>query len=339
MPIKPTADGGYDVSVCVHYRRLHRRLPPGTSASDAKHLEAQLRIALRAQPGQRRSTSVPGDPPLSAVMALYAQAAQHLRSPDTATYHAARIAKWCELYPASQARQCAAHIVADMTGHYKPATINRSLGCLKRGLRLAWERGATAADHSAAVQRLPENNAKTLYLSMAQVKQLADAASPAVRAAIWIGLLTGCRRGEVLLIKREDIGRDTLTIQAGNTKTLRYRQVPILPALRPWLTYLPLAINKEGLKSGLRRAIVKAGLPGVTYHTLRHSCATLLLAPPINAALHVVRDILGHTTIKTTERYAHAMIQPQRDALAKLGALHQTLHQRPKRPRKAHVSR
>ncbi len=34
---------------------------------------------------------------------------------------------------------------------------------------------------------------------------------------------------------------------------------------------------------------------------------------------------LGHTTIKTTERYAHALVHRQRSALEKLGALHQAL--------------
>jgi integrase len=111
-----------------------------------------------------------------------------------------------------------------------------------------------------------------------------------------------------------------IRIQAGNTKTLRYREVPIVPALRPWLEHLPLPVTFEGVKSGIRRARVKAGLPGIGFHILRHSCATIMLAPPINAPLHVVREILGHTSIKTTERYAHVQHAPQRAALEGLGA-------------------
>jgi len=106
---------------------------------------------------------------------------------------------------------------------------------------------------------------------------------------------------------------------------LRYREVPIVPALRPWLAYVPLTIGAEGLKSGFRRAREAAGMPHVHYHDLRHSCATILLQ--LGADLHVVREILGHTSIKTTERYAHVMVQPQRAALEKLGQLHQRLHQ------------
>jgi integrase len=295
-------------------------LPAGASASDAKRVEAELVRALHTQK-TAKAVSIPGDPPLAELMADYTERhALHLRSTDTAQYHGYRIGRWLEGRRASEAREVAAAIVQDLTGHYAPATINRSLGALKKALRMAWERGRVPADYSGLVKRLPENNQKTLYLSIEQVRSLADAASEPVRAAIWIGLLTGCRRGEICKIKRADIGTDTLRILAGNTKTLRYREVPIVPALRPWLEHLPLSITFEGVKSGIRRARVKVGLPSVGFHTLRHSCATILLAPPINAPMHVVREILGHTSIKTTERYSHVMTAPQRDALEGLGA-------------------
>jgi integrase len=265
--------------------------------------------------------AIPGDPLLTELLADYSERhALNLRSPDTAQYHAYRIGRWCEGRRASEVQQVAEAIVQDLTGHYAPATINRSLGTLKKALRMAWKRGRVTADYSGLIERLPENNQKTDTLTIDQVRQLADAASEPVRAAIWIGLLTGCRRGEVCKIQREDIGEHTLRIQAGNTKTLKYREVPIVPALRPWLAHLPLADTFEGINSGIRRARVKAGLPGVGFHILRHSCATILLAPPINAPMHVVRDILGHTSIKTTERYAHVQQAPQRQALEGLGA-------------------
>lgn len=325
MPIKPTAQGGYEVSVCVRRRRVHRRLPPGTSARDAKRAESELRLALEKESAKRQPIAISGDPPLVDVMGLYLQAAEHLRSPDTARHHAARIGPWVERYRASQARECAAAIIADMQGHYAAATINRSLGTLKRALRLAWERGIAREDHSAAVRRLPERNQRDVYLTMDEVAALADHASDQVRAAIWIALLTGCRRGEVLSIAPASIGPDAITIRAGNTKTLRTRSVPIVPALRPWLELVPLKINAEGLKTGFRRAREAAGMPEVHFHDLRHSCATILLS--LEVPLDVVRDILGHTTIKTTERYAHALVGRQRAALERLGDLHQRLHQ------------
>lgn len=100
---------------------------------------------------------------------------------------------------------------------------------------------------------------------------------------------------------------------------MRYREVPIVAALRPWLASLPLSIGFEGVKSGFRRAREAAGMPHVHFHDLRHSCATILLG--LGADLHVVREILGHSSVKTTERYAHVMVAPQRAALDKLGEM------------------
>ena len=311
MSIWTDKQGYKHVAVMLDGQRIHRRLPKGATQSDAKRLEAELTRAL----GRKRGPMIPGDPTMLEVMGLYVAHATTLRSPETAKHHAHRIGPWLEQYRASQARQAAAHILADMQGRYAPATINRSLGTLKKALKLAWERGMVPDDYSAHVKRLPENNQRDTHLSMSQVKSIADRASDQVRAAIWIALLTGCRRGEVLKIGPQDSGQDTITIRAGNTKTLRTRVVPIIPALRVWLPYLPLKITAEGLKTGFRRAREAALMHEVHFHDLRHSCATILLAS--GADLYTVAKILGHTTIKTTERYAHHQIDAQREALAK----------------------
>lgn len=248
----------------------------------------------------------------------------HLRSPATARYHALRIGRWLDGQRCSQARQVAATITADLRGHYASATINRSLGALKRALRLAWEHGLTPVDHSAEVKRLPEHNARTTTLSMEQVRTLASHASPAVAAAIWIALFTGCRRGEIIALQRADIGRSELTIQAGNTKTLRTRTVPIIAPLRPWLAHVPLAINAEGVKSGFRRAREAAGMPEVTFHDLRRSTGTLLIQAGV--PLHQVSQLLGHTSTAVTERvYAHLASDQLRRSMGVLTKMHRKM--------------
>ena len=63
MSIWTDENGRRHVGVMVGGKRVHRILPEGASASDSKHLEAELRGAM----AQRRP-SIPGDPPLSAVM-------------------------------------------------------------------------------------------------------------------------------------------------------------------------------------------------------------------------------------------------------------------------------
>ncbi len=315
MPTRKDEDGRWHAEACVGRRRLHRRLPPSASAGDAKLVEAELVKALNSEVRQR-APSIPGNPLLTTLMADYTE--RHcltLRSPDTARFHAYRIGKWIEGRRASEAQEVAEAICNDMHGVYAPATINRSLGALKTALKQGWRRKAVVADYSGLISSLPENNQRTTYLTLEQVGQLADCASENVRAAIWIALLTGCRRGEVCKIKAEDIGPDSIKLPAGNTKTLRYREVPIVAALRPWLKYLPLAINFEGVKSGFARARCKAGMPGVNFHDLRHSCATIILQS--GGDLLSISKILGHTSIKTTQRYSHVEVSAQRAAMDK----------------------
>lgn len=310
MPIRKDAAGRWHAEVCIGRRRLHRRLPQGSGASDAKRIEAELVRALSS-----KQPNIPGDPLLTDLMADYTERhAMHLRSTSTAQYHGYRIAQWLDGKCASDARAVATTIVADLRGSYAVGTINRSLGVLKRALTMAWERGQTANDYGAHVKLLPEHNQRTTYLSVSQVKHLADHASENVRAAIWIALYTGCRRGEICKIEAEHIGQNTIRFPAGNTKTLRYREVPIAPAMRPWLKYLPLKLTPNGIESGFKNARNAAGMPHVKFHDLRHSCATILLDS--GSDLYTIAKILGHSSVKTTERYSHSKVERQRAALA-----------------------
>jgi integrase len=236
-------------------------------------------------------------------MGLYLEHAKTLRSADTAKFHALRIGQWIDGYRASETEQAVAEMVSDMTGDYAPATINRSLGTLSKGLRLAWKLKMIPTNYGAVIERLPESNRRDVVLSLGDVQALADAASETVRAAVWIALYTGCRRGELCAIRKEDIGEDSIHIRAANTKTQRARAIPIVAPLRPWLEHLPLAISVEGLKTGFRRASDKAKLSHVTFHDLRRSCASMMIEAGVD--LYVVSKLLGHSSVAVTQaRYA-----------------------------------
>lgn len=247
-------------------------------------------------------------------MPLYRDHAETTRWPAQAKLRADRIGPWLIGKRASQAREVAAAIIADMSPAYRPATINGSLAALKKALSIAWERGLTDVNHGAVIKSLPPNNKREVFLSLKDVEHLAKHCPDGVRLAIWIAIYTGARRGEILAMRREDIRGDTLVIHAQNTKTKRSRVVPIVPALRPWLNALPVPYTTyEGLKTGFQRGRVAAGMRHVNFHDLRHSCASILIAA--GADLYTVAKILGHTNIQTTTRYAHMQVEQQRDAL------------------------
>lgn len=66
--------------------------------------------------------------------------------------------------------------------------------------------------------------------------------------------------------------------------------------------------NRKGKARGystqsIRKAILRAGIQNCRVHTLRHTLATRLIQNGMS--VYEVRDILGHSDIKTTMRYAH----------------------------------
>lgn len=255
------------------------------------------------------------DPPLTEVMALYMVHSEKLRAAKSAKEHARRLAPFIEGKKASEARIAVNEMNAKLLGTLKPATLNRSIGTLKKALSLAHEADMIPENYGEKIKRHVENNAREVFLTLEQVQSIADKASENVRAAIWIAIYTGMRRGEILKLRQEHIAGDLIVIPAGNTKTLKMRAVPVIDPLLPWLKFVPLPINAEGLKSGFRRAREAAGLPHVHFHDIRHSTASMMAYQGID--LLTISRILGHTTTRMSERYAHVQADKQREALKK----------------------
>jgi integrase len=66
------------------------------------------------------------------------------------------------------------------------------------------------------------------------------------------------------------------------------------------------------LYSAWNTARIKAGLPEVRMHDLRHSFASFLINS--GRSLYEVQKLLGHTQVKTTQRYAHLSQETLLDA-------------------------
>jgi integrase len=141
--------------------------------------------------------------------------------------------------------------------------------------------------------------------------------------------LTGCRKGEALaaLTSWIDLATDTLRIEPNEDwrpKDNEPREVPIEPALRPWLErakksgrryiFAPTQRKKAGKprerfaffpRRPFEEAVEAAGLTG-SPHKLRHTYASIFLAA--GGSMFTLSRILGHASVRTTERvYAHML--------------------------------
>ena len=109
------------------------------------------------------------------------------------------------------------------------------------------------------------------------------------------------------------------------------RQAELRLAVGKYYHDYDLVFAREGLKMGrplektdlarkLKMYAVRAGIKVITFHGLRHTCATLLLSENENPK--TVQDRLGHKNIKITyDVYAHVMPSMQESAAVKIGSI------------------
>ena len=85
-------------------------------------------------------------------------------------------------------------------------------------------------------------------------------------------------------------------------------------------------LARNNISLTFKKAFDRAGITGCTAHTLRHTHATRLIQNGLN--LYEVKEILGHSDIETTMRYAHieqAQVSLKaRDVINKLNAYQRT---------------
>jgi integrase len=84
-------------------------------------------------------------------------------------------------------------------------------------------------------------------------------------------------------------------------------------------------LNKGACKWPLWTACKKAGIRRIGWHVLRHTFASHLVMRGV--PLKAVQELLGHSTIEMTMRYAHLAPAIHQEAIAKLDELPKFGHQ------------
>ena len=148
-------------------------------------------------------------------------------------------------------------------------------------------------------------------------------------AALRLLILTGCRSGEVLTLKWDDVDLKASELRLRDAKT-GARMVPLTPDATAVLTELVPVPHSPWVFTGRtpnrplsqlttywHRVRERAGVADVRIHDLRHSFASRALA--LGESLAMIGRLLGHNDIGSTARYAHLARDAERVAAARVG--------------------
>ena len=149
---------------------------------------------------------------------------------------------------------------------------------------------------------------------------------PHAAAAIRLLMLTGCRSGEVVGLRWEDVALERNEVRLRESKT-GPRVVPLSPAAARVLANVPRLAGNPWVIAGREPderlthlayywypVRERAGLDDVRLHDLRHSFASRALA--LGEDLTMIGRLLGHKKIQTTARYAHLARDSVKEAAA-----------------------
>ena len=201
------------------------------------------------------------------------------------------------------------------------ATINRCISAVSTVINHCAQR--SKCKPSTTFSRLKESEGRITFYTKQQVNQMSSAAKDIFRRndlseLVLFGAYTGLRQGEILKLRARDIDRGRQLIHVAAGKTGKVREIPIHAAISD-LIHERLACSSSPDdyvfdewhdKDQVRRAFNKVlnyvvdDPEGMCFHTLRHSFATWHIEG--GTPIRVLMELMGHTRIETTIRYAKA---------------------------------
>jgi integrase len=144
--------------------------------------------------------------------------------------------------------------------------------------------------------------------------------------AVLLSMNTGLRRGELLKLRWAliDFAHQLITVEGRNAKSRQTRHVPLnneaMSVLRRWREQSGGGQRVFEVSTGFRTAwshlLKRAHITGFRWHDLRHHFASRLVQ--CGVPLNTVRDLLGHSSVAMSLRYAHLAPDQRREAVAKL---------------------
>ena len=220
-----------------------------------------------------------------------------------------------------------------------PTMANTVIGVLSKMYRLAetWELVPSGRNPCRSVRHFKERS-RERFLTPEEFRRLGDVLReadargspwPPAIAAIRLLMLTGCRKGEILSLRWDDVDRTARELRLRETKS-GPRMVPLTPAVAKVLDGIPRTEGNPWVipsqKAGAHLPDLvyywgyvteRAGVEGVRIHDVRHSFASRALA--LGESLTMIGRLLGHAKVGTTGRYAHLVRDAEKAAAELVG--------------------
>jgi integrase len=193
-------------------------------------------------------------------------------------------------------------------------SVNIEIAAISHFFNYCIKKGYIDKNPCAGIKKLNElSRLKTL--SDEDIEKLINGATNKLtKDLISFLIYTGCRKGEALNLKWDDVDLKNGVIAIKATKTRYDRRIPISAPLEAVLTGIernqdcPYVFNRNGVKltdfkRSFHTACRNAGLKDLHIHDLRHVFASALTMNDVS--LYKTGILLGHRTPNMTQRYAH----------------------------------
>lgn len=206
-------------------------------------------------------------------------------------------------------------------GEDRPYEANRRLALLRRMLNLARQWGVVDEgwpNPAVGIPMHPEvsRDRWATHEELPRIAKSIDAeANVYVRSALWLYLLTGMRKRELLQASWNNIDWDRKELKLRETKAGRAHYVPLSPPAVAILQAIPRQeLNPyvfAGARKGKhlvnidipwRRVRERAAVPDLRLHDLRRTVGSWLAQSGND--LHLIGKVLNHSNLATTQVYA-----------------------------------
>jgi integrase len=206
------------------------------------------------------------------------------------------------------------------------STVNRYLAILKTVLkhkRQAWDLIKLRKERKHRIRVISKEEEQQVLSLLRNVKPSnRNLHFPEVADLVEVLLYTGMRLGELLALKYDDVNFSANLLTIWISKGDRPRSIPMSSITRsilerrqiinPAEPFTISSFQAENAWKWVRKQMKLEHDKEFVLHHLRHSFASRLAGKDVS--LYLIKELLGHSTIQVTEKYAH--LQPGKLAQA-----------------------